>query len=125
MNIFYTKNHWMNRGILLLKLYCVWSDLPVKSKRQVRGYIEKYFEGIINNLEKTDEERTTLLRQISEVTATTETDKQLPLQKQKDDGSPHGGNIGLLRDLELLNQTGLQKREFKIRRTSWGSRLEG
>ena len=76
-------------------------------------------------MEKTDEERTTLLRQISKVTATAETDKQLPLQKKKDDGSPHGGNIGLLRDLELLNQTGLQKREFKIRRTSWGSRLEG
>ena len=61
----------------------MWSDLPVKSKRQVRGYIEKYFEGIINNLEKTDEERTTLLRQISKITATAETDKQLPLQKKK------------------------------------------
>lgn len=41
------------------------SDLSNNRKRQVGGYIAKYYEYIINDLEKTDGERMTLLRQIS------------------------------------------------------------
>ena len=41
------------------------SDLSNNRKRQVGAYIAKYYEYIINDLEKTDGERMTLLRQIS------------------------------------------------------------
>ena len=41
------------------------SDLSNNRKRQVGGYIAKYYEYNINDLEKTDGERMTLLRQIS------------------------------------------------------------
>lgn len=81
-------------------------------------------------MEKTKEERITLSRQEKKLKGnakeckkheetTTETDKQPPLHQQNDEGGSHGSNIGLVRDLGLLSQTGLRRKEFKIREQVW------
>ena len=119
-------------------------DLTDKSKRQVRGYITKYYEeGIIEDSDKTnDDKKNSLvgiiekltLEESSEEKSTNENKNQQPdeenntrgAQKQEDTttrkteevkykSEDGAGNIDFLKELGLLKKTGLLRKELKIR----------
>ena len=53
------------------------TELADKSKRQIRGYITKYYEGIIEDADKNNDEKTKLLLGIIErITAKESTDQK-------------------------------------------------
>ena len=99
-----------------------------KTKRQIRGFITKLYKGIIEDLEKTKEEKKKLLLEIinainqdkktqgsknTDQHAENESNTGLETEVKTEETS--GGNLNLLRELRLLRKTGLLRKELKIR----------
>ena len=100
-----------------------------KKKIQLRGFITKLYEGHIEDLENTKEEKKKLLLEIidtinhyktqknsknTEQHVQNESNTELPKTDTKIEEAG-GGNLNLLRELGLLGKTGLLRKEFKIR----------
>ena len=107
-------------------------DTKDKTKRQIRGFITKLYEGIIEELENTKEEKKKLVLEIinainqdktqsnsknTEQHAENEGSTELPKTESKTEMKTEeagGRNLNLLRELGLLGKTGLLRKELKI-----------
>ena len=108
-------------------------DTRDKTKRQIKGFITKLYEGIIEDLENTKEEKKKLLLEIidainqdktqnnsenTEQHVENESSTELPKTESETEMKTEeagGGNLNLLRELGILGKTGLLRKDLKIR----------
>ena len=91
--------------LLLLKITI---DCSGKNKRYVKGIIVKYYESIIDDADLNEEQKKKFLLEVLKVLIADGNTAKIKSTESE-------GNISVIRELGLLNKTGMLRKELKIK----------